>query len=142
MLGAILMVSVGANIYLVIRANSDPSFAVEPDYYAKAVDWDDIQAQKAESEALGWSISVNAEPAQLRIRLTDRLGQPISAAMVEVEAFHNARAADRTRGVMIPRGDGVYILEAAFDRPGLWEYRITATTGDYTYRHVAREEVP
>jgi nitrogen fixation protein FixH len=142
MLVAILLVSVGANIYLIIRATNDPSFAVEPDYYAKAVDWDRIQAQKAESDALGWNIVVDAGHAELRVELSDRLGQPISGALVEVEAFHNARAADRIRGVMIPRGGGAYAFEGPFERAGIWEYRITATTGDYTFRHVAQEELP
>lgn len=142
MLVAILLVSVGANIYLLIRANSDPSFAVEPDYYAKAVDWDRIQAEKAESDALGWNVVVDARHDELRIRLTDRLGRPIDDAVVEVEAFHNARAADRARSVMYPRGQGVYVWEGPFERAGIWEYRIAATTDDYTFRHVTKEELP
>lgn len=142
MLVAILLVSVGANIYLIVRAHSDPSFAVEPDYYAKAVDWDRLQEERAQSEALGWDVVVDARHTELRIRLTDRLGRPIDGAVVEVEAFHNARAAERVRGVMLPRGKGVYVLEHDFERSGLWEYRLAAIQADRQFKHVARQELP
>lgn len=142
MLVAILLVSVGANIYLVVRATNDPSFAIEPDYYAKAVEWDRIQDEKAASEALGWKMVVDARPDELRVRLTDRLGRPIDDAVVEVEAFHNARASQRIVGALAPLGQGVYRLEYPFERSGLWEYRLSARRDELEFAHVARKELP
>jgi len=142
MLVAILFVSVGANIYLIVRATNDPSFAVEPDYYAKAVEWDDIQSQRAASEALGWSMVVDARHTELRVRLTDPLGRPIEDAIVGVEAFHNARASERIVDTMTPRGEGVYVLEGSFERSGIWEVRLEALRDGRRFTHVTREELP
>ena len=44
--------SVSANLFLLVRATGDPSFAVESDYYAKAVAWDAHQAQAARGDAI------------------------------------------------------------------------------------------
>ena len=142
MLVAILLISVGGNIYMVMRATNDPSFAVEPDYYNKAVNWDQIQAEKAASEALGWNVVLDARQEELRIRLTDRLGRPIDGATVEVEAFPNARASHRVMGVMVPKGRGVYVLERPFARPGVWEYRLAAVVDDKRFVHRSQEELP
>lgn len=141
MLLGLLLVSVGANVYLIIRATNDPSFAVEPEYYEKAVEWDRIQAERAASDRLGWAMDVDAGRDALRIELRDALGRPVEGAEVEVIAFHNARAADRIRAHLLPRGRGVYELERAFGRPGIWEYRFAATLEDKKFLHVTQEEL-
>ncbi len=142
MLVAILLISVAGNIYMVMTAANDPSFAVEPDYYKKAVQWDRLQAEKAASDALGWHIVVDARPDELRIRLTDRLGRPIDGATVEVDAFPNARASQRVRGYMIPKGRGVYVFERDFAENGLWEYRLAAVVDEQRFMHVSKKELP
>ena len=142
MLVAILVISVAGNIYMVMTATNDPSFAVEPDYYKKAVEWDRLQAEKAASEALGWNMLVDARTDELRIRLTDRLGRPIDGATVDVEAFPNARASQRVRGYMVPKGRGVYVLEHAFDQKGLWEYRLAAVVDEKRFTQVSQKELP
>ncbi|NJK89058.1 MAG: hypothetical protein HC923_06405 [Myxococcales bacterium] len=142
MLAAILLTSVGANIYLIVRATNDPSFAVEPDYYQKAVNWDRAKAERSASDALGWQMELNADTTSLRISLRDRLGRPIDGAFVEVEAFHNARANERLRGKLLPVGRGEYVLDQRFERAGLWEFRVAASVDDQRYVHVAQEDVP
>lgn len=137
----LLLLSVGSNVYLLVRATNDPSFAVEPDYYEKAVHWDDHQAARAASDKLGWKIRVDARREMLRIELRDALGRPIDGAEVEVIAFHNARAAERINGLMLPRGRGVYVLERPFARAGIWEYRLAAVLEDKTFLHVTKEEL-
>jgi nitrogen fixation protein FixH len=142
MLVGLLLVSVGANIYLIVRATNDPSFAVEPDYYAKAVAWDELQAERARSEELGWAMSVAAGHDALEVELRDALGRPVDGAEVEVVAFHNARASERIEARLRPRGRGIYEVERSFPRPGLWEYRFTAVRGDDKFLHVTQEELP
>lgn len=141
LLTALLLISVGSNIYLVIRATNDPSFAVEPDYYQKAVGWDDKQAAQAQSDALGWQVELDAELQGLTVHLRDRLGRPIADAEVRVEAFHNARAQERIRGQLVSQGDGTYVWERDFARPGIWEYRLAAQRDDDRFVHVAQEEL-
>ncbi|MEL6188604.1 MAG: FixH family protein [Myxococcota bacterium] len=139
---ALLLVSVGSNIYLIVRANSDPNFAVEPDYYAKAVDWDASQAARADSEALGWRVAVEATRTGLAVEIRDALGRPVQGADVRLEAFPNAFARERMHAELVEDDRGRYVLRRPFPRSGIWEYRLAAVRGDDTFLHVAREELP
>ena len=47
MIVALLVGGAGANVGLMLVATSDASFAVEPDYYQKALAWDETMAQAA-----------------------------------------------------------------------------------------------
>jgi len=149
LLVALLASGVGANLYLLARAVGDPSFAVEPDYYAKAVAWDDHQAQARENVELGWSVQIEVAPAALATgrarvvaKLTDRDGRPIGGATVALEAFHNARAADRLEATLSESAVHDYVAEVAIVRPGLWEFRVTARRGGDTYTAVIDQDAP
>ena len=89
---ALLAASAGANIALVIITSRDTSFAVEPNYYAKALAWDQTMAQQARNDALGWALSLRIDPGDARggktvtVHLADRAGAPIEGAQVAVEA--------------------------------------------------------
>jgi nitrogen fixation protein FixH len=141
MLVGFLLISVGANIYLVIRATNDPSFAVEPDYYAKAVDWDELQAQRVASERLGWEAAITLGAGELTVTLTDRAGIPVDDARVEVEVFHNARAQDRIIEQLEPVGPGRYTLTRTFARSGLWEIRLSAVRDADRFVYTTMEEL-
>lgn len=145
----LLAAGVGANVYLLARAVDDPSFAVEPDYYAKAVQWDAHQAQARENADLGWSAAVEVGPADLatgRARvvatLTGRDGRKIESATVAVEAFHNARSGQRLDVKLVETDGHDYAADAPIVRPGLWEFRLTARRGSDTYTAVIDEDAP
>jgi nitrogen fixation protein FixH len=124
-----LAVSAGINIGFMIVANRDASFAVEPDYYRKSLEWDQTMAQEDTNRALGWRLAVAGErtslPGRLRLvaRLADRTGRPLDGAVVTVEARHGARAAEPVGGVLESGGEGRYAAELPLARPGLWELR-------------------
>ena len=139
MIVALLTCSVAGNVYMLIRANNDPSFAVEPDYYQKAVTWDESQQMKADSEALGWGAEITVSAHRVELRLTDDLGKPIDDAEVKVIAFPNARAQHVLTSSLQSVGDGTYAWAQDFGRPGLWEFRFVAKKGPSRYEHVARE---
>lgn len=141
MIVGLLGVSVVANVILIVKAHDDPSFAVEPDYYQKAVSWDERQAARAASEDLGWRVVVRATRDRLEVRLFDRTGYPINDADLEVEAFHNARASARITADLEPKGGGLYALNRSFNRPGIWEYRLTAHRGDEHFMETLQQEV-
>jgi nitrogen fixation protein FixH len=130
-----LSASAGLNIGFMIVANRDPSFAVEPDYYRKSLEWDRTMAQEDTNRALGWRLAVAGEraglPGRLRLvaRLTDRAGQPLDGAAVAVEARHGARAAEPVGGVLESAGGGRYAAELPLARPGLWELRFEVRRG-------------
>lgn len=133
-LAALLVGSAGVNIALVVITSRDASFAVEPDYYAKALAWDDTMAQQARNEALGWSLGLRVEPAGERgrmtvtARLTDSAGAPLLGAHVAIEARHNARA-NRVLTAALEPWDAGYAAAMPLARPGLWEFRVRATRG-------------
>ena len=70
-----------ASLIVVYVATSDPSHAVEENYYQKAIAWDDKRAQDRVNQDLGWSLSFEAEPPArpgeqplLEVGLVDALG--------------------------------------------------------------------
>lgn len=125
----------GSNVWLMLVATGDASFAVEPDYYRKALDWDRTMAQELRNVELGWSVSARLEragrPGQARLaaRVTDRAGAPLGGARVTVEAFASARASRIVSATLDPEGDGVYAASLPAGRPGLWELRVRVTRG-------------
>jgi nitrogen fixation protein FixH len=149
LLVGLLAAGVAANIYLLARAVGDPSFAVEPDYYAKAVAWDAHQAQARENADLGWSVVIDVSAADLgtgraRVvaKLTDREGRPVTGASVDLEAFHNARAADRLSATLAETAEHDYAADVPVVRPGLWEFRVAANRGAETFTAVVDQDAP
>jgi nitrogen fixation protein FixH len=126
-------------------ALGDPSFAVEEDYYQKAVSWDVKMAQDRENARLGWSMDLEVhgfgDDAKLRLELRDEAGAAIDDAEVVVQAFPNARAG-RIREVT-PRalGEGVYEGPLFVERGGLWEFRSVASRGQTRFTAVLRRDL-
>lgn len=143
-ISAVLGLSVAVNLAVMAVAGNDPSFAVEPDYYQKAVDWDRHAAQQAASNALGWTAEVTLEPGpspRLNLRLRDGTGLAIEGAAVSVEAFHIARAADFLKTDLREDASHLYSGQMGVHRPGLWEFRLTATRGIDRFETVVRKEL-
>jgi len=149
LLVGLLASGVAANLYFLARAVGDPSFAVEPDYYAKALAWDAHQAQERENVTLGWSVALEVTPADLATgrahlvaRLTDREGGFVTGAAVALTAFHNARAAKVLTASLTETAEHDYVAEMPIVRPGLWEFRVTARRGSETFTAVVDQDAP
>lgn len=137
--------SVALCVILYVAANRDPSFAVERDYYAKAVSWDEQAAAAAASDALGWRAEIephrlSAREVRFSIRLRDAGGALVEGARVHLEAFPNARAA-ATQEVDLAEDGGEYSGDFKLTHLGLWELRLRATHGDQTWIHTERLEL-
>jgi nitrogen fixation protein FixH len=143
--GAILGTCVAANIWLIRLASTDPSFAIEEDYYQRALHWDDELAQRRQNDALGWQLAptlsaVSADSgAELRLTLRDAAGKPLEGAAVTVRALHNARAGEPLDAELAPRGTADFAARLPMRRPGLWELRFEVRRG--TDRFTARQRV-
>jgi nitrogen fixation protein FixH len=144
-----LAIHVVVSLATVWVATSNPSYAVEEDYYQKAVHWDQRQAQERVNEELGWNLTLAisgppmiGEPAELELVIADRDGRPLDGAAVSVEAFHNARADRILRAPLIPGEMGRYSASLAMRRQGVWEFRITATRGETKFTHRETRYVP
>lgn len=135
---ALHVLVMGAMVYF---ATSNESYAVEPDYYAKALAWDERRAQDRANTELGWQLEFTVEPAAagqdptLHVELTSADGEPVTDAVVAVEAFSNARRDDILTATANPTDAG-YQTTMPMHRDGLWEFRFTVTRGDdlFTYR--------
>jgi nitrogen fixation protein FixH len=149
LLAGLLASGVAANVYFMVRAVSDPSFAVEPDNYAKAIAWDAHQAQAGENATLGWSVALAvAEPdrgtgrARVVATLADRDGRRVPGLTVGLTAFHNARASEIVTATLSETAEHAYVADVAVLRPGLWEFRVAATRGTETFTAIVDQDAP
>lgn len=120
-IAALSLAGTGALIYWAL---SDPSFAVEPDYYAQGLDWDRTARQRVINEQLGWRIEVQPDtPGMLIVRVIDRDDRPINEASVECELFPNIHAADRRTLILQHGSSGCYSTPFEPSAQGSWRLR-------------------
>lgn len=131
--GGLLAATVAKYAIVLALIGSNPSLAIEEDYYERAVAWDGERARRAASEELGWSARVAIAPApdrpgraELRIELADRGGRPVAGARVTARVFHQARADLAIEGLARAGADGAYRLEVPGARGGNWRVEIEA----------------
>ena len=141
---AVLATTVAANVWVATIASDDPSVAIEPDYYTKAIAWDSTLAQARTNATLGWRLTPTLGPigpegrARLRTTLTDSTGTPISNADVRVIALQVARANEVHRAALAASAAGVYETQVDARRPGQWELRFEVTSGSAHFTDIAR----
>jgi nitrogen fixation protein FixH len=142
-LGTVLAVTMAGNIWVMRLAGSDASFAVEPDYYRKAVDWDSTMAQSGRNIALGWDLDARLAPpdtdgsSRVTVALRGADGAPIHDAVITLEATHNAHASRVLEAILQATGDGTYHALLPDAQRGIWELRFEASrSGDrFTATH-------
>jgi hypothetical protein len=124
-------------------ASHDPSFSLEPDYYAKAVNWDQERAQWAENRRLGYELELSpiGGDSTLTVRLSSATGAPLSGAEVRADAFFNGRASKIHHVVWSERAPGIYVTALARAQAGLWEFRFTVRRGSERFTRVVRADV-
>jgi nitrogen fixation protein FixH len=143
---AVLATTVAANVWVATIANDDPSFAIEQDYYKKAITWDSTLAQSRTNATLGWHLTPTLGPigaegrARLRATLTDSAGAPISDATVRVSALQVSRANDIQQVTLAAAAGGVYEAQLDARLRGQWELRFDVTAGSIHFTDVARLE--
>lgn len=115
-------------------ALGDPAQVVEPDYYGKALRWEQTQAELRNSEQLGWAAVWEIAPAadlvgqrEATLRLNDAAGQSITDATVEVFFYHHAVSGDR-KAHLLPHVDGgAYAAVLPMRRDGTWQMNLRVT---------------
>lgn len=143
---AILIVTmVGGLLALAKIAISDPSFAIERDYYKKAVAWDETAAQSRENARLGWKVELSTEPRGKELvviaKVKDARGAPIQGADVALEAFANSRASSVVRTRLESGTDASYRGGVALTHPGLWEFRLKVEAHGQRFTEIVRQDV-
>ena len=135
---------VGVTLFL---AHSDPSFAAEPDYYQKALTWDETARQVQTNTALGWRVetrwkaSANARQT-VEFIVRDTAGTPIAGASLGVEAFASLRPRERFQLTPVEIEPGVYQSALPTGPRGLWEFRIRAQHATDIFTASLESEAP
>ena len=143
----LITIMLGGLLTMATIAGRDPGFALEPDYYAKAVRWDEQQAQQATNLRLGWQLVPHVAPRDgerkttVLVDLKDARGQAVSGATLKLEAFANARAGTRITRELRESGAGSYGTELPPARDGLWELRFSAVRGSERFTRTLRVEL-
>jgi hypothetical protein len=121
---------------MAIIAVRDPHFATEPDYYQKAIRWDQTQAQAATNQRLGYAIKVPASLSLdpqgrtlLELSLSDGLGRRVHGAQLVGQAFANAYSGELVSLVFNEQSAGVYVAKLDVRHTGLWIFRIAGQSG-------------
>ncbi len=131
---------------LVVASGSGSTHHVVPDYYRKALAWDEEMAVDRASQALGWRAQLRAEPAAggtaLDILLVDRDGAPVAGAAVAVSAFHRIDAGNIHRIALVDAGGGHYRAQAPLRRAGVHELTVSAERGAAFWRATLVDELP
>ncbi len=132
--GLVLGVTMAGNIWVMRLAGADDSFAIEPDYYQKAVAWDEHARDREAQARLGWTLKAEVGPADARgARLMTatfraRDGASIDGATLSGECFHNAVASCRVPVTLLPTGRaGEYSAVVPMARSGEWTLDLKAT---------------
>lgn len=138
-IGILTVHTIGCLIVVYI-ATSDPSHAVVSNYHAKAVAWDQHQAQARASTQLGWSCSIETAmqadmlgQRTVHISLRDADDQPLTKAQVKISTYHHARANDISEAEFNEGTPGEYTATVHMKRPGLWGFDVMVVHGDDTF---------
>jgi hypothetical protein len=140
-----MLVGLGSMAYVAI---DDPHFALEPDYYDKAVHWDRSQAEARASAKTGLELQLNGPlvttgdgSVEIEVHVTDRRTSPFTGAQVELQAFPNAYA-DRIQTLSLREtAPGVYAGRLTRSVLGLWELRFGVARETVRFREVRRVDV-
>lgn len=129
-----------------VIATRDRSFVVLPNYYQRALHWEERKAAADASERLGWTrrIELGAYDAARRtravqIRLADRDGRPVDGLTLRVNAAPELRPTETQSLTFAPHGPGVYAADVLISTDGPWTFDIDATGADGV-RYVALAE--
>ena len=144
---ALLAATAAGQGVMLYAATHDPTMAIEPDYYRKAVNWDSQMAQDASNLALGWTAqarvgAVGTDGADVVVRLADAAGAPVAGALVRVTAIHNLDGARHVEGTLVQGAAGSYAARLPLHRAGLWELRVDAVRGSERFTASLRVEAP
>ena len=117
---------VGITVYFANRADGG---ATEPDYYRKAINWDQAAAERDRSATLGWKATIATSLNAVTLTLTDREGAAVEGATVQAEFFAVLDSGSRVTADFRPAVGGTYQYSGILPT-GTCEFRVRAARGD------------
>jgi len=141
---SLLVATAAAQGIMLYAATHDPTFAVVPDYYDRAVAWDSTRAVEEASMALGWRPTLTLDAAgpstALRVAIADSTGAPVTGAAVRAELVSNLDAAHPLTLALDDDGGGRYAIKAPALRRGIWDVRLDVRARGRRFTTVIRTE--
>lgn len=140
-----LAAQMGFGVWMMRVAGSDPNFAIEPDYYARAVHWDARMEQARRDLALGWRAVATltrsaGQPTSLVVSVVDSLGAPLVIDSLRADVLPVAHAS-RTRTLTLARVGEKWEAQLRDAETGLWETNIRAWRGRDVFTARVRPEL-
>lgn len=136
-------------IVAITLTSQDPSHVVFEGYDQRALNWDSWQESMRASAALGWQTRIEvgnradvSGERELRLKLVDRSGQPVSGAVVELKLYHRARAAEAETVLLRELLPGEYITSFRVQQAGNWNFEVTATREAEKFFAELKLEIP
>jgi len=148
LLTSLISIHVVSVVVMVFVATHDNSFAIEPDWYLKGLNYEQTAQQQRENSRLGWLVQLDvSQPLtgtnqrNVTCTILDRTGKPVRNAKVDVVAFAHLHANNVTRSVLLAHPEGKYGATLACEDPGMWEFRLVITRGPETFTHIVKREI-
>jgi len=130
-IAALLGANVVAMVVLAVVASHGTSQVI-PDYYARAVHYDDEMARATVSRALGWRVEIAMIGGAIDATVRDAAGRAIDGARVRVTGYQRAHAADAVDVALSAATAGHY-RSAVAARPGRYDLVATVDAGSARY---------
>jgi len=127
---------------IIMASSSDGGPRIMPDYYNRAVAWDESQAVDQASRDLGWTVALSVTDERAELAVRDAQNQPLKVS--GTAAFRLASEIEpRVVAALTPRQDGQpghYIIEGAPLDHGVWDVQLRLDTGEAVYERTHRVE--
>ncbi len=141
----LLLLSIGMGVSAVLAARSDGGAQTVPDYYTRALHYDETLHADAQSAATGWQVTLDAgaEIGGLRtlaFRLVDDAGAPVADAEGEIRIRRPSKIGVVARVPFHATADG-YAVGVPAMTPGLWDVTVVARRGTTVFETTQRVEV-
>jgi nitrogen fixation protein FixH len=141
---ALLVATAAAQGIMLYAATHDPTFAVEPDYYARGVAFDSTMALERRNASLGWRATADfaavAGGTRLRVRLSDPTGTPVRGANVRAVLVSNLDASHPVSVSLAADDSGGYVATTEVLHRGLWDVQLDARRDTDRFTPVVRAE--
>lgn len=137
-----------ANALLLTAALQGPGQQLEPNAYAKALDWNATHEAQQKSQALGWALKTElASPDatgthRLTLTLTDATGAPVLLDPGKVTFVRPSNQRMREEVTLVAQGEGRYEANAKLPAPGLWELQLELHRGADVFLRKERLDIP
>ena len=134
----LMVLQIGLSLTAVYLAMTDNSFAVEPSYYSRAINWNSEIGNALHSDhGASWTFDLSVgrgDPhlglSRITLDLMGASGDRIRDAEVTIVGFHHANTKAPQRITMVPTEAGSYHGKLILAKEGIWEFQITARVGE------------